>query len=235
MKHLLLLFDIFFPSQCVCCGADVSFSDHHVCSECMSQCVKLHDSCKKCSGEIIDATCSICQNRYIYFTKNLSVFEYNTTIKKIIYALKFHKKKHIAYLLGDFLYARIHTQKEPIDIVTYVPMTHRRERKRGYNQSEVMARYIAKKLKVSCNKLLYDAKVASSQKTLHYRDRFLNVLSRFSPAKSASLQGKNILLVDDVFTTGATINECSKVLKKMGANCVFSLTVARVPINRNSI
>jgi ComF family protein len=110
--------------------------------------------------------------------------------------------------------------------VTFVPVSRKRRRERGYNQAELIARSFGRSVGVQVKGLLA-VSGEGNQKRMHYHERFLNMVGRFS-GTTGLRPGMSVLLVDDVFTTGATVNECARILKKMGASSVFSLTIARV-------
>jgi ComF family protein len=104
--------------------------------------------------------------------------------------------------------------------------------KRGYNHSEDISKVLSGLLKKPYRELLYEKRKRGGQKFLGYRERFLNIINRFGVKKDADFSGRRILLVDDIFTTGATINECARVLRSKGALEVFSLTIARTGIKK---
>jgi ComF family protein len=112
------------------------------------------------------------------------------------------------------------------DLVTFVPVSAKRKRERGYNQAEIIARSLGRSIKKPVRDSLR-VRESGNQKSMHYNERFLNMIGRFC-GEGDSCLGRSVLLVDDVFTTGATVNECARILKKMGASSVFSLTIARV-------
>ncbi|MBN2401082.1 MAG: ComF family protein [Spirochaetes bacterium] len=126
--------------------------------------------------------------------------------------------------------------KDLIDVVTCVPINRKKKAERGFNQSEVIARELAKNIQKAYHPFLREKHNYKTQRKLGYRDRFLNILGRYA-VKNPDLnrkyiKGKKIIIIDDVFTTGATINECARILKSFGADRVYSLTIARADIKR---
>ncbi len=149
---------------------------------------------------------------------------YDGVLKKAINRLKYHKVKRLSGPLSDILL----TNKIPrTDIVLPVPLHSRRMRERGFNQSALLSRHLADRLgmrlEINC---LAKIKDTAPQVGLSSKDRILNIKGAYAVHKTEALMGSDILLVDDVFTTGATLRECSKVLKKAGARKIYALTLA---------
>lgn len=115
----------------------------------------------------------------------------------------------------------------PIDLVTWVPIHPRKLKLRGYNQAELLAKALSFNLGLPCMDLLSKKKETKPQSKLNREERLKNILGVFEPKPSIMVFGKRILLVDDVITTGATASECARVLKKMGAEKVYVLALAR--------
>ena len=143
----------------------------------------------------------------------------------MVSALKRGGRSELADFFGRELALRF-SGSVRADLVTFVPVSEERLKQRGYNQAELIARSYGRFAGIPAVSLLH-VNGSGDQKTMHYHERFLNILGRFGEGES-SCSGKTVVLVDDVFTTGATVNEASRILKKMGASSVFSLTVARV-------
>jgi ComF family protein len=142
---------------------------------------------------------------------------------------KFSGYKRISKVFSLLFYNSVNDFPEA-DIITSVPMTRKKIWKRGYNQSEIFAKELSKLKKLKYSKMLNESKKAMVQRELNLTERFFNILGRYTVLKKSHILGKVIILVDDVFTTGATINECARVLKKSGAEKVFSITIARSTI-----
>ena len=118
------------------------------------------------------------------------------------------------------------------DIVTSVPINRIKKWRRGFNQSELIAKAVAERMGKQYRILLKDRYKFKTQKKLSYRDRFLNILNRYKIINEKFIRGKNILVIDDIFTTGATLNECARILLSAGASKVYSLTMAGADIKR---
>lgn len=173
-----------------------------------------------------DGICPDCADRKVYYDGSLSLYRYDAAARRLIAALKSGESPELGRCLGIHSAGCFGSRTRP-DIITFVPVSAKRRRERGYNQAELIARSLGRRLGVSVRGLLAVAS-AGNQKRMHYHERFLNMLGRFGGGEAGGLDGMYVLLVDDVFTTGSTVNECARILKKMGAASVFSLTVARV-------
>ena len=116
---------------------------------------------------------------------------------------------------------------ERIDIVMPVPMHHADERNRGFNQSAILAKGLSEKTNTAFENTLKKSKQTRAQAGLKRAERLSNIKNAFSCKERADFQDKCILIVDDVFTTGATINECARILNSYGANSILALTLAK--------
>ncbi len=111
-------------------------------------------------------------------------------------------------------------------------MNRRKLVKRGYNQSELIARAVSRKTGIEFYEILKECKNRIQQRDLNYDKRFINVIDRYETVNNIKFRGKAVLLIDDVFTTGATINECSRILLLAGAAKVFSITIVRSDLKK---
>ncbi|MGM0380113.1 MAG: ComF family protein [Bacillota bacterium] len=112
-----------------------------------------------------------------------------------------------------------------IDYITYVPMTNDKKRLRGFNQSELIAKYLSSNLEIPCIKLIKKTKKTKSLKNLGKSLRVKELKDAFYPNKDKNIESKNVLLVDDIFTTGTTLNECSKVIYENYLCNIFVATI----------
>ena len=228
--------DILFPSFCIYCNTVISNKDACLCGSCVEKVRFLGNKCERCSGELIDNQCRMCADREIFFDKNYCIAEYSGLIKEILHNYKFNRRKRLYKHLSFFALKEISGLKDNFDIITWVPLNRKKRWERGFNQSELIAADIARKLKKDILPLLKEKYHFKTQNKLGYRDRFLNILDRYAVRNTVKnkeyLPGKNVLIVDDVFTTGATINECARILKSFGVEKVYSLTIARADIKR---
>ncbi|MDY6967671.1 MAG: ComF family protein [Spirochaetota bacterium] len=230
-KIVFLILDFLFPSRCVYCAKTISFQDNCLCNSCMQNIILIEEKCDICSGTLENERCTICSDRELFITKNIIVAEYAGVMKEVLHNYKFNHKKRLHLHLSRLSYPHIEKYKNSFDIVSSVPMKRSKKYKRGFNQSELVARDLAKKMNKKYNVLLKEKLFSRVQKELNYRDRFFNIIGRYKTQKIDRIKNRKVLIVDDVFTTGATINECARILKYSGAKDVYSLVLARVNIN----
>lgn len=226
----------FAPTQykCLNCGADV-FDGTGFCQKCIKS-VPFNNgkTCKRCGvalhGE--EDYCGHCAFEKTYFDKAFSPFSYGGSVQKAILDMKFNNMASNARVLANYLvYAALKNNLQ-FDVVTFVPMTKKARKARGYNQSELLAMHFCDILSDNGKSVdnlqvvsaLKKVKETSRQETLTKNDRKENLIGAF--AAEPIVKGKTVLLVDDVKTTGSTLNECAKALKKKGATSVIGLTVA---------
>jgi competence protein ComFC len=233
LNNLILnLLDYIFPSRCINCDTVISHEDPYLCKKCYKSVELLSAGCSICSGELIGGKCEICSGRKLYIDKNITIAEYSGVVKEILHNYKFNKRRMLYKLISSISINEIKKYSDLFSTITSVPVNRKKKWKRGFNQSELIAKHIAKKLKKIYHTTLKEKYHFKTQKKLGYRDRFLNILDRYKIRNAKNVTGANILIVDDVFTTGATINECARVLKTFGAEKVYSLTIARTDIKR---
>lgn len=218
--------DLIFPKRCVNCGKFGSF----VCTQCSEKIKPVKTQvCPKC-GKISDLGkwCSGCKGK-----SNLtgiivgSVYRVGPT-KEMIHYLKYNNVKELAKPLADMLIDQLIDEDLPTNIIiTSVPLHKKRYLERGYNQSEIIAKTVAKKLGLTYLNLLERIKYTESQVKLKGAQRRGNLDGAFLLKKGIEVGSKTVLLVDDVSTTGTTLEECAKVLRSGGARRVYGLVVAR--------
>jgi competence protein ComFC len=229
---LAMLIDILLPSRCVGCGRPVSSRQNHLCRACAMRIPLLSDTCPVCSGLLVNGACGTCAERHWYFTKNVAVAEYNGVAREIIHRLKFEKIRGLHLILAAFAEKKLGGHGIRADVITWVPMNSKKRWARGFNQSELIAKRLSKLTGIPGRPLLREKRKTETQRELGIRDRFINTLNRYRAVADNFIRGRSILLVDDVFTTGATINECARQLRSAGARDVFSLTIARADVKR---
>lgn len=234
--------DALYPLDCTCdvCGEElVEDTRYRLCSHCIETLpfIKGH-KCLCCGAPLKDESdyCNRCQYERGAFDKNRSPLAYDGDTKRIIYALKFGKKKYIAQTLGALMADTYLNESMDGEIIVFVPMTSEEEKKRGFNQSELLAYEVGKRLDIPVLPALVKIKDTKAQKELQGKDRALNLEGAFACVYE-QVKKRKILLIDDIFTTGATANECSKVLLKAGARSVSVLTSAvailKIPVESN--
>ena len=148
----------------------------------------------------------------------------------MITRFKYAKAKYLENRLSEILINCYKNYPElESDIITFVPMTEKKKRERGFNQTETLSVIVGKELNICVKECLIKAKETPAQAGLDRQKRLENLKDSFAINKEIKkeIKGKKILLIDDVFTTGSTAEACAKVLKRAGAGSVFVLTIAK--------
>jgi ComF family protein len=227
--------DLLFPKICFGCGCLRSY----LCPSCVNRLKLINtDVCPYCQrGSYFGLTHPACKRR-LGLDGLKSFFYYDNLVKKIVKNIKYQL---VTEAIGDFLKSIPRQKIEELffykqlakDLVFLpVPLHPKRERKRGFNQSEEMVGFFAKVLNFPINnKLIIRARDTKPQVELEKpKDRYKNILGAFSLAKDVGIdeiKGKKFIIFDDVWTTGWTIKEIARVFKKAGSAKVFALTIAR--------
>lgn len=222
------LLNLFEDRRCVCCGSALRVGRYGVCEECENGGV-FDTPMFKYRGNVLEQRLwgvTACEA-----ASALMLFSDDSGARRLIHALKYGNDRGVGRLLGEAIGSRVLADEryDKIDVVIPVPLHPDKERLRGYNQSELMARAAAEVLGagISVNNL-YRLRNNVSQTHRHRLERMTNVKGVFAVREPAALLGKNILLVDDVFTSGATVIECCKALGKVEGIRVFVYTAAGV-------
>jgi competence protein ComFC len=227
-----MILDIVSPSRCVACGRPVGSMQYDICRSCFGKIAKIQNGCPVCSGSFEDGYCGICSERAFYPKKNIAIAEYSGIMRILLQKLKFNGMKRLHVPIALLVLDELSRHDVTADIITCVPMNGHKKWKRGFNQSELIAKLISKRSNIPFCRLLKEKPRAATQRELGQRHRFINVINRYDVIGGKDIKGSAILIIDDVFTTGATINECSRVLLKAGASDVYAITVARSNVKR---
>lgn len=220
--------DILFPEKCVVCGVYGSLC----CYNCVDKIEKIATpTCPEC-GKIskMSQYCPSCKSRikpYLY-SVSIACNYHSDVIKVIIHDLKYSGITALSQICGELIYQRIKdiSSKRELVIVP-VPLYKYRQNIRGFNQSEMIARYLSKRLNQTGGSALIKKVNTAAQARLSRQKRLSNLEGAFECVDKALVFGKDVLLVDDVMTTGATLNECAKTLKMAGAKKVYGAVIAR--------
>lgn len=228
------LLDMVFPPVCLLCAKDLG--PDGFCAACrgaISDKIIRGARCSVCSIPFAseagsDHVCGECLKTKNHFIKACSAVIYDGIVHEAIQAFKYNGKVALAGPLAGLASDAMDFPEAP-EIIVPVPLHINRLRKRGYNQALLIARIVAKRMDVAVDYMsLKRVRDTASQVNLKAAERQGNISGAFAVRRTGALDGKRVLLVDDVFTTGATLRECAKVLNMDGAR-VYALTIARVP------
>jgi ComF family protein len=229
-------FDILYPRSCAGCGGESPSASGNLCWECRSDIMPVHPPyCSLCGDPVggrIDHeyVCHFCSSVNPSFDLARSAAHYTGPVAEMLKCFKYKRATWLAPDLATLLAAVAdrHFDLDRIDVVTFVPLHRSRQRVREYNQSALLARELAKRIgRRYMNGIIFRHRKTPSQTSLTAQQRISNVKGSFKIRNESWLEGRRLLLVDDVMTTGATVNECAKTLKAGGAASVYVATVAR--------
>ena len=239
MSLITKFLDALYPNNymCLSCGCEIECSDIALCDKCKNSLPYLpKHRCSKCDAVTNEDThiCDLCKSTPMVFDKNYSAFDYSGNIKKLLLGLKYHGAKYNGTTLSKLLYEKYLSINRSFDIIIPVPLSSARLDERKYNQAEVLLEnFILEKCSV-LNDVLIRTVDTPHQAGLTRRDRLTNLKGAFSVVNKKVVKGKDVLVVDDVFTTGATVNECAVTLLKAGAKSVTVLTLCRNNYKENA-
>ncbi|MBQ7340483.1 MAG: ComF family protein [Clostridia bacterium] len=217
--------------RCNWCGEEI-FSERWFCPECESKLPIIDKAyCNHCGRElkVSDEYCSTCKGKMISIDKGRSVFSYQEPIDKHIKDLKYFGKRYLVEMFGEYLSNVYFKNYFNADLIVFIPMTKKGKKERGFNQAELLARELSKRVGVPVGDVLEKTKQTTRQAKLGREERLKNLQGTIKVKDKKAVKDKVLLIVDDVTTTGATGEVVAERLKKSGAKEVYLLTVASVP------
>jgi ComF family protein len=224
LKILSETFDFFLPRLCPVCSKKLELNEDTVCKDCLSKIKFVED--ERLEYEFKK---KFKDKKIISGFKAACIFEKDRELQNIIHVMKYQNRFKTGTFLGKLIGKRLikYIINWNIDLISPVPLHSLKKAERGYNQSLYISKGLSKELSIPfSNKTIKRKKFTKSQTRLNILEREKNVKGAFSTGNSKRIREKNILLIDDVITTGATINECGSVLLKNGAKTVYAASVA---------
>jgi ComF family protein len=235
------LASVVFPAPCRICGQTLATASRiPICEDCLDGFERISEPMCACCGrpfaslaaaQSAQPLCRLCRVNFYAFERARSFAVYDDALSEAIVLLKYEEVAR----LGDWFAAhlsRIVSQAPAdwrADVVVPVPLHPERQRERGYNQAELIARPLAKRLDLKMEpRLLVRTKPRPPQLVLSRTEHWKSVRGAYATRAGLQVDNLRVLLVDDVLTTGATLDACARALQKAGAAAVFGLTVARV-------
>lgn len=227
----------FFPSFCKTCGRLLEKPGERIlCQACLER-IELSRSpkCPLC-GKLYEGIgeshiCGACAKSPPSFCRHRSAGRYRGVLKDVLLLLKYRKCRPLASVLGKAIHESLRADGEMwrnVDLIIPVPLHKKRRRARGFNQSAEIARDIGRRTGIPVvGKVLQKVRSAPPQTSLERRARIENVRGAYAVVRNSAVEGKTVLLVDDVYTTGSTLGECARVLRGAGAAEVRAVTAAQ--------
>ena len=215
MRGISALLDLLYPPKCPFCQQVLERGEEGLCRRCQRELPWI-------TGEVKEQTVEFC-------AACLSPLWYRDKAAEGVRRYKFRGKSLYAGLFGTLMAQCVHDRlSEPVDLVTWVPLSEKRLRERGYDQSRLLAERVAEELELPAARTLEKWHDTPAQSLIDDPSaRRANVRGVYRPAEDCSVEGKHILLVDDVTTSGATLSECAACLRAAGAAAVTALTLAK--------
>lgn len=236
------LVSIAFPAPCrLCDRLLVTASRVPVCGECLASFVPVPQPFCACCGRWIlsglaaqsrQPLCRLCLLDTYAFDRARSYAVYDGAVVPAMILLKYEAIEPLGKWFAGRLAEVVRRESESLaaDVVVPVPLHRDRQRERGYNQADLIARPLARRLGLPCRSiLLVRTRPRPDKLHLSLHERWLSVRGAFAPRPGSRVDNLRVLLIDDVMTTGATLDACAKALRQAGASAVYALTVARAP------
>jgi competence protein ComFC len=229
------LLSLCYPPECGICHEPTK-AECHLCESCSEDLEPIrHPRCEKCSSPFDGAiseqfVCANCKGRELHFDCAISSYLSNGPVREFIHGFKYLRRTYLRRTLAAWLSETLLDPRVtafPFDAFVPVPLHHVRRREREFNQAEVLAKLISGQAGKPVWNLLKRVRNTPTQTKLDRSERMENLRGAFKVRDVGRAKGRHFLLVDDVFTTGSTVDECSRVLKKAGAKSVRVITIAR--------
>ena len=226
------LFDLIYPPRCPICDEIIPIDkEKRICDNCLEELPYILTlRCAKCSKPIEyqeQIVCFDCSKKKKHFEKGWALFLYKEPIASAIHKFKYRNKRDYGILLAKEInkhYEKI-IKEYQFDVIIPVPIHNKRFKVRGYNQAMVIAKVIGSFNNITVNELIIRCKNTKPQKELSDKERYKNLKGAFK-LKERNNTFNKILIVDDIYTTGSTIDTCAKLLKEDNSNCkVFFITL----------
>jgi competence protein ComFC len=233
---LLKIFaELFYPSNCVGCGLPQA-PGILLCDDCKVSSTRIkHPFCSRCSrpfdGQISkEFCCPNCEDQPLAFDCAVSVWRADGVLRDLIHRFKYEGKFYLRRVLAEFLLDAIRDDRitaSPVDAIVPVPLHPARRRERGFNQAAALAEILSRRTAIPVFHCLQRRCYTQTQTQFDRAERRRNLRNAFALRKNSDVTGKNLVLLDDVLTTGSTLHECALVLRKAEVASVRAITVAR--------
>ncbi len=229
------LTSLFFPPHCASCGAD-TVGGAHLCAGCAGMAKKITAPfCQRCSEPFAGAidgtfTCANCAGRNLHFDCAVARYLSRGVVREFVHRFKYDRHFYLRHPLTDWLAETLDDERiraRPIDALVPVPLHSARFREREFNQADVLAELLGKRARLPLLRALDRIRYTTTQTRLDRHERMENLRNAFRVRHTPAVQNRHLVLVDDIFTTGSTVDECARVLRAAGAASVRVVTVAR--------
>jgi ComF family protein len=229
------LVELFYPSNCVGCGF-AQAAGTFLCDECRASTPRITPPFCHCCSRPFEGiftgrfSCPNCEDRELAFDCVVSIYQAKGVLRDLIHRFKYEGQYYLRQLLSEILLEAMRDERmaaTPIDALVPVPLHPARRRERGFNQAEALAKSLSKKTAIPVLDCVERRSYTQTQTRFDREERIKNLRNAFALRKSNVVLGKNLVLLDDVLTTGSTLHECALVLRNAGAESVRAITVVR--------
>jgi competence protein ComFC len=226
---------LLYPPACVICRASVRATEY-LCDQCGAKVVRIvAPFCQKCSEPFEGAitsefTCANCAHRTIHFDAAVAAYRSRGIVRQIIHDFKYGHQIYLRQPVARWLRAAlddVRLRDCRFDIIIPVPLHPTRQRERGFNQASLLAELLSEQVSIQSKPALERVRYTTTQTALDRSERMENLHNAFRLRKNMDVRGLRVLLIDDVLTTGSTLSECARILKRAGAISVHAATAAR--------
>lgn len=229
------LASLFFPPHCAVCAIDTEAGEQ-LCAECAGKAEPIAAPfCRQCSQPFSGAitsefTCSNCADRRFHFDCAVAPYRSRGIVRELIHRFKYDRHFHLRHPLAAWMADGLEDERiraDPFDGLVPVPLHSARQREREFNQADELARIVARRAGKPVFRCLRRTRYTTTQTRFDREQRMENLRGAFRVRDTRDVTGRHLILIDDVFTTGSTVEECARVLRAAGAASVRALTVAR--------
>ena len=229
------LLSLFYPATCVVCSANIDGGEY-LCADCRQRAPRIvAPFCAKCSepfpGAITQTfSCANCEHRTLHFDCAVAAYRSRGLVRQVLHQFKYGKQRHLRYPVAQWLGESLHDTRlrgRRFDLIVPVPLHPARERERGFNQAALIAELLATSASIPSRPVLERIRYTTTQTAYDRAERMENLHGAFRLRKNRDVRGLRVLLIDDVLTTGSTLSECARVLRRAGAVSVHGATAAR--------
>jgi len=234
-NKLRAMASLLYPPVCTICSTNVAAGEY-LCEECETKITRIVPPfCAKCSepfaGAITAAfTCANCAHRTLHFDTAVAAYRSRGIVRRVILDFKYGRQMHLRHLVARWLLAALDDDRlrgRRFDVIIPVPLHPARERERGFNQAALLVKLLSKRMSIETKPLLERIRYTTTQTAFDRAERMENLHGAFRLRKNAGVRDLRVLLIDDVLTTGSTLSECARILRKAGAISVHAATAAR--------
>lgn len=226
------IINILYSPVCPICGNILRVNNNEICKDCKNKIKYLNEpTCKKCGKQLIQEEqeyCYDCSKKEHSYTRGLALCIYDDTIRKSIYNLKYNNKREYAKVYANeiILHYKPKILKWEAEALIPIPLHISRMRKRGFNQAEDLGRELAKQLELPLlTRYVKRVKKTIPQKELNHKQRRNNLKKAFKIVDN-DVKLKKVILIDDIYTTGATIDSIAELLKESGVVEIYFITIS---------